>query len=78
MVGVVPTFYRIPVTTELVRHVQTGTHPPEKTTVQRCIPPVPNPLSYLDEGLVPLTNRFTVMQCFDAFKAFVHCIRMSS
>jgi len=71
MVGVVPTFYRIPVTTELVRHVQAGAHPLEKTTVQRCIPPVPNPLSYLDEGLVPLVNRVTVMQCFEAFKAFI-------
>ncbi len=71
MVGVVPTFYRIPVTAELVRYVQAGTHSLEKTTVHRCIPPVPNPLSYLDEGLVPLANRVTVMQCFEAFKTFV-------
>lgn len=68
MVGVAPTFYRIP---ELVQHVQAGTHPLEKTTVQRSIPLVPNPLSYLDEGLVPLANPVTVMQCFETFKAFV-------
>ena len=71
MVGVVPTFYRIPVTTELVRCVRTGRHPPEPTIVQRCIPPVPDRDAYPEEGLVPLDNRRIVMQCFEAFKAFV-------
>jgi len=71
MVGVVPVFYRIPITVELVQCVQAGSFPTQPTIVQRCIPPVPNPDAYPDEGLVPVTNRVVVMQCFEAFKAFV-------
>jgi hypothetical protein len=71
MVGVVPVFFRIPITMELVHCVQAGRHPAQPTNVQRCIPPVPNPDAYPEEGLVPLANRVVVMQCFEAFKAFV-------
>lgn len=71
MVGAVPTFYHIPITAELVRCVQAGSLPTQTTVVQRCVPPVPNPDAYLEEGLVPLANRAIVMQCFQAFKSFV-------
>jgi hypothetical protein len=71
MVGVVPIFYRIPVTAELVQCVQAGRYSPEPTMVQRCIPPVPDRDAYPEEGLVPLVNRRIVLQCFEAFKAFV-------
>jgi hypothetical protein len=71
MVGVVPTFYRIPITAKLVQSVQAGSYPAETTIVQRCIPPVPDPDTYPEEGLVSLANRRIVMQCFEAFKAFI-------
>ena len=71
MVGAVPTFYRIPITVDLVHHVQAGSFPPQVTVVQRCVPPVPNPIAYPEDGLVPLANRAIVLQCFEAFKAFV-------
>ncbi|TDL13545.1 hypothetical protein BD410DRAFT_435547 [Rickenella mellea] len=71
MVGAMPIFYRIPITTELVQCVQAGMHPSQPTIVQRCVPPVPHPDVYGVKGLVPLANRVVVMQCFEAFKAFV-------
>lgn len=51
MVGVVPVFYRIPVTAELAQCVQAKRY---STIVQRCIPSVPYRDAYLEEGLVPL------------------------
>ena len=71
MVGAVPTFYRIPITVDLVHRIQAGRFPPQVTMVQRCAPPVPNLITYPDEGLVPLSNRAIVLQCFEAFKGFV-------
>jgi len=71
MVGAVPTFNRIPITVDLVHRVQTGSFPPQVTLVQRYVPPVPNAIAYPEEGLVPLANRAIVLQCFQAFKAFV-------
>jgi hypothetical protein len=62
MVGVVPIFYRIPITAELVQCVQAG---PEPTIVQRCIPSVPDRDAYPGEGLVPLANRRTY--CYAVF-----------
>ena len=71
MVGVVPIFYHIPITAELIQCVETGRYSPEPTWVQRCVPPVPDQAAYLEDGLVPLANRHIVMQCFEAFKAFI-------
>ncbi|KAF8881159.1 hypothetical protein CPB84DRAFT_1735260 [Gymnopilus junonius] len=71
MVGVVPTFYLITVTADLLTSVISGSYPSEATIVKRCIPPVLNLNSYPEEGIVPLANRVIVMQCFQAFKAFV-------
>ncbi|KAF8265101.1 hypothetical protein EI94DRAFT_372050 [Lactarius quietus] len=71
MFGTVPTFYRIPVTADLVHAVQTGRHPVETTRVQRCVPPVPNQDAYIREGLIPLVNRYIVMQCYEAFKTLI-------
>lgn len=62
MVGVVPIFYRIPITAELVQCVQTGRYPYQTTIVQRCIPPVPDPDAYPEEGLVSLANRVVVLK----------------
>jgi len=71
MVGTVPTFYCIQITAELVDRVEAGSFPPQVTVMQRCVPPVPNPIAYPQEGLVPLANRAIVLQCFQAFKTFV-------
>lgn len=71
MVDTAPIFYLITFTMELVQCVQVGKCPPRTTIVQRCIPPVPNPGDYSQDGLVPPANRGIVFQCFQAFKAFV-------
>jgi len=54
MVGAVPIFYRIPITAELVNRVEAGIFPPQVTVVQRCVPPVSNPIAYPQEASSPL------------------------
>ena len=71
MVGIVPIFYHIPITPELIKCVQAGRFLTEPTIVQKCIPPVPDQDAYYKEGLVPLANQCIVIQCFEAFKAYI-------
>jgi hypothetical protein len=68
MVGTTAIFYRIPVTQRLAQAVALGAYPDEETVVLQFIPPVPAPMSYRNEGMRPLGNRQTVLQCFEAFK----------
>ena len=71
MIGIVPIFYHIPITPELIKCVQAGRFSTEPTIVQKCIPPVPDQDAYYKEGLFPLANWRIVIQCFEAFKAFI-------
>ncbi|KAH9018551.1 hypothetical protein EDB84DRAFT_1626222 [Lactarius hengduanensis] len=48
--GTMPTFYKIPVTTDLMRNVWFGTYPSEPTIVSVHIPDLPSPHSPLCEG----------------------------
>ncbi|OBZ65509.1 hypothetical protein A0H81_14462 [Grifola frondosa] len=73
MIGTAPIFYRIPVTEELLTVVATAAYPSDhRTVVQRFIPPVTHPQLYVQQGLVPLDNRYVVMQCFEAFKSLIN------
>jgi hypothetical protein len=65
--GTMPTFYKIPITPELVRAVEYGEHPEEETVVHGYRPAVPRP----EEGIRPLDNRYIIFSCFAAFKKFV-------
>lgn len=71
MKGTMPTFYKIPVTTELVRAVQLGEYPAQETIVYAHLPPVPRPARRYNEGMKPLDNRHIILSCLEAFKQFL-------
>jgi hypothetical protein len=68
LVGTSPTFYRIKVTAELSNAVMGGVFPASAVVVFRHTPRLPH--RYTD-GMKPLENRTTLVQYFEAFKAFV-------
>jgi hypothetical protein len=70
LIGTSPTFYKIPVTSALRMSILSGMYPAQPTVVERCVPPIPDPTLRM-RGLVPVVNRKFLLQCFDAFKAFV-------
>jgi hypothetical protein len=71
MNGIMPTFYKIPITAELVTAVEPGKEPGEnpeqETVVYAYLPEVPRP----EEGMRPLDNRYIILSCFEAFKQFL-------
>jgi hypothetical protein len=67
MDGSMPTFYKIPITPELVGAVESGEHPEQETVVHAYRPGVPRP----EEGMRPLDNRYIILSCFEAFRQFV-------
>lgn len=67
MHGTMPTFYKIPITTELVKAVEAGEQPEQETVVHACVPEVPQP----EEGMKPLDNRNIILSCFEAFRKFL-------
>ncbi|KAF9552488.1 hypothetical protein CPC08DRAFT_714597 [Agrocybe pediades] len=71
MAGTWPTFFKIPVTEELVTHVRHGTYPPTPTIVTFCHPPLPGPARHRSEGMKPLDNRRQILKCYEAFKTIV-------
>ncbi len=71
MVGTAPTFYKIPVTKDLLQHVAQGTYPPDPTHVTFCQPPVPRPARRYSEGMKPLDNRQQILSCYEAFRMVV-------
>jgi hypothetical protein len=68
MSGTAPTFYKIPVTEELVDAITCAQHPPNQTVIDKLVPPVPRLHSYMSDGMIPLENRRIVIQCLEAFK----------
>ncbi|KAF8487784.1 hypothetical protein F5888DRAFT_1624221 [Russula emetica] len=71
LVGTMPTFLKIPVTSNLVRHVQYGTYPPEPTVVSIHVPDLPRPRNRYKEGMRPLDNREALLRYYEAFKRIV-------
>jgi hypothetical protein len=67
MDGSMPTFYKVPVTPELVKAVESGERPEQETVVYAHLPQVPRP----EEGMKPLDNRYIILSCFEAFKQFM-------
>ena len=72
MTGTSPTFFKIPVTLELIEAVQRGEYPATPTVVAMHRPDVPRPARRLSEGMRPLDNRRSILACFEAFKQFVN------
>lgn len=71
MIGTSPMFYRIPITTELITHLQIGERPPTETVVLSHVPTIPRLDRRLSEGMKPLDNRKAILQCYEAFKKFL-------
>ncbi|KAK7006668.1 hypothetical protein R3P38DRAFT_2728232 [Favolaschia claudopus] len=71
MLGTAPTFYKIPISTELATAIGRAQYPTQVTFVSKLVPPVPNLANYISEGMVPLENRRIVFQCLTAFKQFL-------
>ena len=67
MDGSMPTFYKIPVTPELVRAVESGKRPEQETVLYACRPEVPRP----EQFMKPLDNRYIILSCYEAFKHFM-------
>lgn len=71
MTGTSPTFFKIPVTLELIEAVQRGQYPAVPTVVAMHRPDVSRPLHRLSEGMRPLDNRRSILACFEAFRQFM-------
>ena len=67
MDGTTPTFYKILVTSELVRAIKSGNQPKQETIVHAYRPEVPRP----EEGMRPLDNRRIILSAFEAFRQFL-------
>jgi hypothetical protein len=72
MIGTYQTFFKIPVTPELIQAVQKGQYPATPTVVTMHRPDIPRPAHRLGEGMRPLDNRRNILACFEAFKQFVN------
>jgi len=75
MVGTTPTFYKIPVTKDLLQHVAQGTYPPNPIHVTFCQPPIPRPARRYSEGMKPLDNRQRILGCYEAFKTVIGILK---
>jgi hypothetical protein len=71
MVGTSPSFFKIPVTRNLVRCVGKGEYNCIPTIVTGHVPDIPRPNRRFIEGMRPLDNRRAILQCYEAFKKFV-------
>ncbi|KAH8992440.1 hypothetical protein EDB92DRAFT_568786 [Lactarius akahatsu] len=59
-----PTFYKIPITSQLADSVANGHYPTEPTVVHAHIPDIPRPAPCLSEGMRPLDNRRVILSCY--------------
>ncbi|TFK45692.1 hypothetical protein OE88DRAFT_1688800, partial [Heliocybe sulcata] len=69
--GTMPTFYKVPVTPDLVRAVQFGEYPTQETVVCAHVPALPRPAKRYSEGMKVLDNRRILLGCYEAFKQFL-------
>ena len=71
MIGTMPMFYKIGVTTAPIEAVQMGMYPFQASIIHKLVPPVLQ-LEQLEEyGMGPLDNRVVILGCFKAFKLHI-------
>lgn len=71
MTGTMPTFFKIPVTTELVQAVAGGTYPEKETVVYAHLSEIPGAPRAYEEGMRNLMNRHIILSCYEAFRPFI-------
>ena len=71
MTGTTPTFYKIPVTSQLEYSVRHGLFPSQPTRVAMHHPTVPRPNHRWSEGMKPLDSRSEILKCYEAFKVVI-------
>ncbi|KAJ7759361.1 hypothetical protein DFH07DRAFT_1023649 [Mycena maculata] len=71
MQGSAPTFFKVPVSQELVEAVMEGVDPATETIVYAHLLSIPRPLERLNEGMKPVDNRL-IMSCYEAFRQFLN------
>jgi hypothetical protein len=73
--GTSPTFYKIPLSDDLVTAVERGQYPKQETVILTHRPDVlPRARAHRQcyEGMKPLNNRRVILSCFEAFKQIVN------
>ena len=71
MIGSTPRFYKIPITQDFVRAVETGQYPEQPTTVHMIALSVNNLNRLVRDGMKSLNNKDVILRYFEAFKQFV-------
>jgi hypothetical protein len=71
MDGTMPTFYKVPITPELVTAVESGKKPDQETIVHVYRPEVRRPEEGMLAAMKPLDNRSIILSCYEAFKQFL-------
>lgn len=71
MTGTTPTFYKVPVTAQLVNAIRHAAYPHEPTVITVHIPQIARPNRRWSEGMKPLDNREHILKCYEAFKAII-------
>ncbi|KAF9483606.1 hypothetical protein BDN70DRAFT_293031 [Pholiota conissans] len=66
-----PSFFKIPVTSELAECVEDGRFPSTPTIVAGHVPDIPKPETRFNDGMMNLDNRRIFLQSFEAFKQFL-------
>jgi hypothetical protein len=61
-----PTFYKVPITPQLVTAVESGKRPDQETIVHMYCPEVP-----MTAAMKPPDNRSIIPSCYEAFKQFL-------
>jgi hypothetical protein len=69
MIGTAPIFYKATITRALKEAIERAENPAAETVVQ-CLVPIEDE-NFLNNGMVPLDNRFVCFQCFEALRVFL-------
>jgi len=70
--GSLPIFYKVLVTSELAKAVESGEYPASRTIVHAYVPSLPSPTHRLSQAMKPLDNRRLILSCYEAFKQFIN------
>jgi hypothetical protein len=76
--GTSPTFYKIPISDNLVTAVERGQYPKQETVIlahRPAVLPRATEYSYCYRAMMPSDVRRAILSCFEAFKRFVNQVK---